>query len=120
MSSRSIININWNKLGSRYDALFGSKTAEGKVATPTVGGITRWLTDFLTANFQRELSSVMVLRRAKCREDKDEKLIYSMVVSVAGNRTSQLHGWICPRNQVGLSVGHFERQVSSARAGPQL
>lgn len=54
MSSRSIININWNKLGSRYDALFGSKTAEGKVATPTIEGVGRWIVDFMTANFQRE------------------------------------------------------------------
>ena len=53
-SSRSIININWNKLGSRYDALFGSKTAEGKVAAPTVEGVGRWIVDFMTANFQRE------------------------------------------------------------------
>ncbi|KAH8082296.1 FUN14 family-domain-containing protein [Filobasidium floriforme] len=57
-SSRSIINVNWNKLGSRYEALFGSKTAEGKVAAPTIDGVYRWMVDFLTANFQQRASFI--------------------------------------------------------------
>lgn len=63
LSSRSIVQINWSKLGNRYDSYFGSKSADGKSSVaPTVGGLYRWLVDFLTANFQREFTTSFTWR----------------------------------------------------------
>ena len=54
MSSKSIINVDWARLAGRYDSVFGTKTTDGKVQTPTIGGVWAWCVDFVTANFQRE------------------------------------------------------------------
>ncbi|WVR05349.1 hypothetical protein IAU60_002363 [Kwoniella sp. DSM 27419] len=56
MSSKSIISVDWAKLGSKYDTAFGSRTATGGYKGPTVGGVWNKLVDFITANFQQRAS----------------------------------------------------------------
>lgn len=58
MSSRNFITVDWGKLAGRYDSVFGTKTAEGNIKAPTVGGVWAWFVDFVTANFQREFAFI--------------------------------------------------------------
>lgn len=69
MSSRSFITVDWSKLSSRYDSVFGTRSASGGSKAPTVSGVWNRLVDFLTANFQRMSyhqppNCVLTLRRA--------------------------------------------------------
>ncbi|KAK4685645.1 hypothetical protein P7C73_g4493, partial [Tremellales sp. Uapishka_1] len=55
LSSTSILTVDWARLSSKYDSIFGTKTATGTRA-PTVKGVYAWAVDFLTANFQQRAS----------------------------------------------------------------
>ncbi|WVQ98960.1 hypothetical protein IAU59_006092 [Kwoniella sp. CBS 9459] len=56
LSSKSLVTVDWAKLGSRYDSAFGSKTSAGGYRGPTVGGVWNRIVDFLTSNFQQRAS----------------------------------------------------------------
>ena len=62
LSSKSIVSVDWARLAGRYDSTFGTKTAQGHVQAPTVGGVWAWFVDFVTANFQRECGSFLDCR----------------------------------------------------------
>jgi FUN14 domain-containing protein 1 len=57
MSSRSLVNVDWSKMSSKYDETFGTRTASG-IRAPSITGAYNWIVDFVTANFQREFSSL--------------------------------------------------------------
>ncbi|WVN86606.1 uncharacterized protein L203_101774 [Cryptococcus depauperatus CBS 7841] len=56
LASKSYINVDWTKIGTRYDSAFGTKTATGGYKGPTVGRVWTGLVDFLTSNFQQRAS----------------------------------------------------------------
>lgn len=42
MSSKSMINVNWGNVSSKYDSVFGTKTALGESRAPSVRGVYNW------------------------------------------------------------------------------
>lgn len=53
MSSRSLVNVDWSKMSSKYDETLGTRTASG-IRAPSITGAYNWIVDFVTANFQRK------------------------------------------------------------------
>jgi hypothetical protein len=60
MNSRSLVNVDWAKISSKYDETFGTRTSSG-IRAPNVKGAYNWIVDFITANFQRKLISPHVI-----------------------------------------------------------
>ncbi|KGB79637.1 hypothetical protein I307_03065 [Cryptococcus deuterogattii 99/473] len=56
LSTKSYIQVDWAKIGSRYDSAFGTKTHTGAHKGPTIGRLWARLVDFLTADFQQRAS----------------------------------------------------------------
>ena len=54
----SIVRVDWNRAGSRFENLFYTKDALGVSRPPNVASLFRWLFDFLTADFQPRASFV--------------------------------------------------------------
>ncbi|KAI9637992.1 FUN14 family-domain-containing protein [Dioszegia hungarica] len=55
MNSRSLVNVDWAKISSKYDETFGTRTSSG-IRAPNVKGAYNWIVDFITANFQQRAS----------------------------------------------------------------
>ncbi|KAI1794498.1 FUN14 family-domain-containing protein [Ganoderma leucocontextum] len=58
LGSVSIVRVDWNRAGSRFETLFHTKDASGVSRPPSVASLFRWLIDFLTADFQPRASFV--------------------------------------------------------------
>ncbi|OXG66063.1 hypothetical protein C354_01415 [Cryptococcus neoformans MW-RSA1955] len=56
LSTKSYIQVDWARIGARYDSAFGTKTPTGGYRGPTVGRLWARLVDFLTADFQQRAS----------------------------------------------------------------
>ncbi|PIL24127.1 hypothetical protein GSI_13879 [Ganoderma sinense ZZ0214-1] len=58
LGSLSIVRVDWNRAGSRFENLFYTKDALGVSRPPNVASLFRWLFNFLTADFQPRASFV--------------------------------------------------------------
>ncbi|OWT41427.1 hypothetical protein C362_00895 [Cryptococcus neoformans Bt1] len=56
LSTKSYIQVDWARIGARYDSAFGTKTPTGGYRGPTIGRLWARLVDFLTADFQQRAS----------------------------------------------------------------
>ncbi|EIW70165.1 hypothetical protein TREMEDRAFT_23604, partial [Tremella mesenterica DSM 1558] len=58
LSSRKFISVDWARLAGKYDETFGTPSASGNKATPTIQAAWNWFVDFVTANFQQRASFI--------------------------------------------------------------
>ncbi|OCH95029.1 hypothetical protein OBBRIDRAFT_768631 [Obba rivulosa] len=58
LGSLSLVRVDWSRAAQRFENLFYSRDATGVKRPPNVGSLMRWLTDFLTADFQQRASFI--------------------------------------------------------------
>jgi len=58
LGSLSLVRVDWSRAATRFENLFYTKDATGKTRAPSVGSLFRWISDFLTADFQQRASFV--------------------------------------------------------------
>ncbi|KXN85474.1 FUN14 domain-containing protein 1 [Leucoagaricus sp. SymC.cos] len=56
LGSKSLIEVDWARISSRFENLFYTRDAAGNSKPPSVLSLWRWLIDFLTADFQPRAS----------------------------------------------------------------
>ncbi|KZT68216.1 hypothetical protein DAEQUDRAFT_745853 [Daedalea quercina L-15889] len=58
LGSLSLLRVDWSRAASRFENLFYTTDAAGHNRPPNVGSLFRWITDFLTADFQQRASFI--------------------------------------------------------------
>lgn len=58
LGQQSLVRVDWGSAAKRFENLFYTTDAAGTKHPPNVGSLFRWITDFLTANFQQRASFV--------------------------------------------------------------
>ncbi|KAH9934646.1 uncharacterized protein B0H18DRAFT_1114525 [Fomitopsis serialis] len=58
LGSLSLLRVDWPHMASRFENLFYTTDAAGRKRAPNAGSLFRWITDFLTADFQQRASFV--------------------------------------------------------------
>ena len=53
-----MLRVDWPRMASRFENLFYTTDAAGRKKAPNVGSLFRWITDFLTADFQQRASFI--------------------------------------------------------------
>ncbi|TFY53161.1 hypothetical protein EVJ58_g9605 [Rhodofomes roseus] len=58
LGSLNLLRVDWPRMASRFENLFYTTDAVGRKKAPNVGSLLRWITDFLTADFQQRASFI--------------------------------------------------------------